>query len=520
MSGSSAGVMSVGDLLAGQYELLESLGRGSAAEVFRARDRLLDAECAVKILRADRFGDERGVERFVEEARICLGLSHPNIVRARHLGRDGTRLFLTMELLQGRTLRALMKEARATGAPIPIATASAILLQVLAALDYAHRNTVHRDIKPENIFICGEGTDAVVKVLDFGVAKALGDTAGRGSIPVGTAWYVAPEQAAGDPAADQRADLYSIAAVAYEFLTARPPAGRLDKPSSLRAELHDSWDEWILGGMESDPDRRPSSADEMAASLRRIPIEREVASSERPIEDSAGAPVVAAPYVAPSGGLELGMVPSAQQGRDLDRPRSRWRLPVVAVAIALLAAGAWLLWPLRPPGRESPEGVRQTDLVAQIEGLGPGEAFFVVELLFNREGRDTPSQAIPQVAIGERIHFRLTTHRAGFAHLLVLDPDGSLDFLGTSQGEFAHRVAQGEAALLPTNTEVAIDRPVGREIVLALVSSSPLDIAGIQKIGRLEGPAAMLTALREEAARKGPWASSVVRFDIVSATRP
>ncbi len=186
-------------------------------EVFLARDTVLDREVAIKVLHRSLAGDQAFVDRFRREARAAAGLSHPNIVAVFDWGSVDGIYYMVMEYVRGQAARAMLNRH---GALAPAQTAD-IVRQTLLGLEHAHiQGIVHRDIKPENVLITTEG---VVKVADFGLARAYAD--GRqtqaGTV-TGTVQYLAPEQIRGEPA-DPRSDLYSLGIVSYELLTGKLP---------------------------------------------------------------------------------------------------------------------------------------------------------------------------------------------------------------------------------------------------------------------------------------------------------
>ncbi|GAC1412398.1 MAG: Stk1 family PASTA domain-containing Ser/Thr kinase [Actinomycetota bacterium] len=207
-------------LLGGRYSVVRKLASGGMAEVYEARDTVLDRSVAIKMLHANYSADSEFVERFRKEAMAAGRLNHPNIVQVYDWGRsDEGEAFMVMELVEGTTLREMLQE-RGMLAPV---VAARIAEQVCAALDLARRSgIVHRDIKPENILITAEGR---AKVADFGVARALAESrVTQAGMVLGTAAYLAPEQVEGH-AGDHRADLYSLGTCLFEMLTGRPPFG-------------------------------------------------------------------------------------------------------------------------------------------------------------------------------------------------------------------------------------------------------------------------------------------------------
>jgi hypothetical protein len=205
-------------VLENRYELGHRIGGGGMAEVVEAYDRKLDRRVAVKLLHVG-TADPRAHERFVREARMAAGFVHPNVVTIHDVGEVRGRPYLVMELVEGGTLGDLI----ARDGPLPVGQALAISDSVLAALGAAHADgLVHRDVKPANILI---GTDGRVKLADFGIAKAtqdLGrDLTATGQV-LGTAGYLAPEQAAGGEATPA-SDVYAAGVVLYEMLAGQPP---------------------------------------------------------------------------------------------------------------------------------------------------------------------------------------------------------------------------------------------------------------------------------------------------------
>jgi len=260
-----------------RYEIGALIGAGGMSDVFVAKDRKLNREVAVKVLRSDLNREQTFVTRFRKEALAAAGLSHPGIVAVFDSG-ESPAPYIVMELLQGKTLRELI-----TG-PIDTKTAIQITEGILQALAYSHANgIVHRDIKPGNIMITEHGD---VKVMDFGIARALDDVSATMTATwnvVGTAQYLSPEQASGE-VADNRSDLYSVGCVLYEMLTGRPPfigdtpvsiafqhvSGELIAPSKVNPVVDAQFDHFLSVVMAKDPANRYQDANSMLADLHRI----------------------------------------------------------------------------------------------------------------------------------------------------------------------------------------------------------------------------------------------------------
>ncbi len=205
--------------LADRYDLAEPIGEGGSAVVYRARDRAVGREVALKVLRPE-LATSIGHERFLKEVRIAARLTHPNIVALYDSGVASGFLYYTMPYVAGGSLRSLLRHAGA----LRLAHAVSITRQVADAVGYAHlEGVVHRDLKPENILIAG----AHAFVVDFGIAKALllsgGETLTRTGYAVGTPGYMSPEQAAGIKDLDARTDVYGLGCVVYEMLVGEVP---------------------------------------------------------------------------------------------------------------------------------------------------------------------------------------------------------------------------------------------------------------------------------------------------------
>jgi serine/threonine protein kinase/beta-lactam-binding protein with PASTA domain len=270
----------VGLVLEGRYRLEERLARGGMSTVYAATDLRLDRTVAVKVMAEHLMHDPSFVERFTREARAAAMLSHPNVVSVSDQGSDQGLVFLVMELVRGRTLRDLL-QARGR---LTVGEAFAVLEPVLSGLAAAHRaGIVHRDIKPENVLI---GLDGVVKVADFGLARAVagtGQTSHTGGVLIGTVAYLSPEQLERGKA-DARSDVYAAGIVLFEMLTGHPPFGG-DTPLAVAYQHvhHDvpvpseeipglAWqvDELVARTTRRDPVVRPLDAGAFLADLEDV----------------------------------------------------------------------------------------------------------------------------------------------------------------------------------------------------------------------------------------------------------
>lgn len=268
-------------LAGGRYQLGQLIGRGGMAEVRIALDTRLGRTVAVKIMRAELANDEIFLERFRREARSVAQMNNPNIVNIYDSGEetittdagDTERLpYIVMEYVKGQTLRDIIK----VNGALSQRDCEQVMLGVLSALDYSHRmGIIHRDIKPGNIMISEQG---VVKVMDFGIARALDDSAAtmtQSQGVVGTAQYLSPEQARGETV-DMRSDLYSAGCVLYEMLTGRPPftgdsavaiayqhvSEVATPPSAIVPGLPKMWDSIVAKAMAKDRQNRYATAAE------------------------------------------------------------------------------------------------------------------------------------------------------------------------------------------------------------------------------------------------------------------
>jgi CheY-like chemotaxis protein len=258
-----------GERLGARYEIVSVLGRGGMGTVYRARDLELGEEVAIKTVRPELVSDETFRERFKDEIRLARRISHQNVVRTHDFGETDGVWYLTMEYVEGITLRELL-DTRGRLAP---PAALAIGTQLAECLAAAHQvGVIHRDIKPHNLLLDADG---VLKVLDFGVARLAERSAGltEAGLIMGTPAYMSPEQITSEPV-DHRTDLYSAGAVLYECLTGRPPieAGTMVSliarvladeplpPSSLAADVPAALDDLVLQLLAKRPEDRPPSA--------------------------------------------------------------------------------------------------------------------------------------------------------------------------------------------------------------------------------------------------------------------
>ena len=265
----------VGKYIGSRYEILEVIGKGGMATVYRAKCHVLNRMVAVKVLKEEFTTDEEFIRRFNIEAQSAAGLSHPNIVSIYDVGHEGSIYYIVMELIQGKTLKEIIAEDGA----LPWKWSVNIAIQIASALEAAHKNNiVHRDIKPHNIIITEDG---VAKVTDFGIAKAVSNsTITAFGTTIGSVHYFSPEHARGGYT-DAKSDLYSLGIVMYEMVTGRVPFDadtpvsialkhmqeKPVDPMKLNPNVPVAVNQIIMKAMQKEPSMRYQSATEMLKDL-------------------------------------------------------------------------------------------------------------------------------------------------------------------------------------------------------------------------------------------------------------
>ena len=263
----------------GKYRILEPLGSGGMARVYRAYHPQLDRYVAVKVLRSDLMEEAEFTARFRREAQSVANLRHPNIIQVFDFETQDETSYMVMELMEGDTLKTSMNAYRTRGETLPVGEIVRILLDALDGLGYAHSaGMIHRDIKPANILLSGRGQAVLT---DFGIAQIVGGThyTTSGAL-MGTLHYMAPEQ--GMQKGDARSDLYSMGIVLYELFTGQPPFDAdtplaillkhlndpLPLPRTLNPDIPEPFERVILKALAKRPEDRYQTAGEMAAALR------------------------------------------------------------------------------------------------------------------------------------------------------------------------------------------------------------------------------------------------------------
>jgi len=277
----------------GKYRILEPLGRGGMAQVYKAYHPQLDRYMAIKILRSDLVENDEFLTRFRQEAHAVSGLRHANIVQVFDFDVQDDYYYMVMELLEGDTLRALLNDYRVRNQRMPLDQVVRIIKDVLSGLSYAHAEGItHRDIKPANIMLNKKGQAVLT---DFGVAQILGSTQHTvtGAL-MGTLNYMAPEQGLKGES-DNRSDIYSLGIVFYEMLTGYTPFDAdtplailmkhlndpLPIPTQIDPSLPSALEMIVLKALAKDPDDRFQTADEMAEALQKAV--HDLSTNERPV---------------------------------------------------------------------------------------------------------------------------------------------------------------------------------------------------------------------------------------------
>ena len=398
--------------LAGRYEVRSLIGRGGMAEVHLGFDTRLSRVVAIKMLRRDLAQDSIFQARFRREAQSAASLNHPNIVAVYDTGEEiiedatGRSIavpYIVMEYVEGHTVKDLISD----GTAVPINEAIEIVSGVLSALQYSHANhLVHRDIKPGNIMLTSDGK---VKVMDFGIARALTDsqaTMTQTNAVVGTAQYLSPEQARGETV-DARSDLYSTGVVLFELLTGRPPFKgdsavavayqHVEQipptPSSILSDIPDSLDRVVLKALAKNREDRYPSAAAMLADLQRVARGLDVgappadswatevlpATGVASARTAATTPMAAVPSHAPAAAMAatstslpaVATDDSANEAAKARKRRTAIIVTVVLIALLLIGGSVWAL----TRGAAAPESIA----VPNVVGLTQAEAKTQIE---------------------------------------------------------------------------------------------------------------------------------------------
>ncbi len=338
-------------MLGQRYELVEQLGHGGMGTVYRAVDHRLRRTVAVKTLSAELAMQPEFLTRFQREAHAAAALNHPGVATVHDVGEDAgggaAEPYLVMEYVAGRTLSQVLRDG-----PLSVAQAVDVTGQVLAALDHSHRHAiVHRDIKPANVMLTASGA---VKVVDFGIAKALSEVATRltgTGVAVGTPAYLAPEQINGGET-DHRTDLYAVGCLLYELLTGRPPyigdspfsvmhqhlAAEPVPPSQLRPELPPAVDAVIARALHKRREDRFADAAAMQAALAAAPHSAPASQLPTPtaLDPAAAGPAPAAAPPAPAASAPVPRSARRKPARVAFRPTAEGAVALLGCFLSLV----------------------------------------------------------------------------------------------------------------------------------------------------------------------------------------
>ena len=462
--------------LGGAYRFERELGGGGMSRVYLAEELGLGRRVVIKVLPPE-LGAGVNVDRFRRETQLAASLQHPHIVPLLTAGAAGNLLYYTMPFVEGESLRARL--ARET--ELPVRDAVHILREVADALAYAHgRGVVHRDIKPDNVLLSG----GHALVADFGIAKALIQAAGSSrltsvGIAIGTPTYMAPEQAAGDPNVDHRADLYSLGAMAYEMLGGRPPFSGMSPQQVLAAHVAEPVEditkhrsglpadlaELVMWCLEKNPADRPQTATEVLQALDAI--------------------------ATPTGGSRPARFGRRRTvGAWLRSPAGR-RFTVTAL-VAAAAAVSWALLRGRTPSALDPDRVA----VAPFEVLDPGLTLWregLVDVLLRSLDGAGPLRTVSPTLVVKRWSGRADAASAQalgretgartvvYGQLLGAGPDSVrltatvLDAKsGTPIGDIELRGASARIDRIADSLTVAVLRTLGRTRAIGLVRGAGL----------------------------------------------
>ncbi len=402
-------------MLDGRYRVDSLIAQGGMSTVYRGLDLRLDRRVAIKVMRAEFATDPSFLTRFEREARAAAGLGHPGVVAMFDQGRDGDSVFLVMELVDGGTLRDLLRQQ----GPLTVPVTLSILEPVLSALAAAHEaGLVHRDVKPENVLISGKGE---VKVADFGLVRAISSTTmATGNVILGTVAYLSPEQVS-TGYADARSDVYSAGILAFEMLTGAPPYdgdnpisvayqhvhSDCPPPSSRAPGVPEALDQILVAATSRNADQRPINAGAFLAELVRARARLNIRRVAVPVPAPAtsvgrsGTRVLAAER--PVADLDTDLV-TAEHLREMDdvfdpemlRRRRRRRTTLIAVVLVILlacaaaVAGWWL-------GSGRWTAVPALIGVTQESAVQSAEAADLVPVVSSRHHNSTPAGRVSAV---------------------------------------------------------------------------------------------------------------------------
>ncbi|MCD4550025.1 MULTISPECIES: Stk1 family PASTA domain-containing Ser/Thr kinase [unclassified Schaalia] len=450
-----------------RYEVRSLIGRGGMAEVHLGFDTRLSRIVAIKMLREELAKDSVFQARFRREAQSAASLNHPNIVGVYDTGEDPVVLpgghtlavpYIVMEYVEGHTVKDLL----ADGTPVPIDEAIDIISGVLSALEYSHsKGLVHRDIKPGNVMLTTQGE---VKVMDFGIARALTDsqsTMTQTNAVVGTAQYLSPEQARGEQV-DTRSDLYSTGVVLFELLTGQPPfkgdsavsvayqhVQQLPPtPSHLASDIPEALDRIVMKAMAKNPDDRYVTASSMKADLIRMLSGSQVTAPETSVWASQTTQMLPTPasgphtsMFSPQGTQVMTAVPSPETPEKKKRGPVILSISLIVIALCMIMAIVWAL-----SGGQSTQSA--TAVVPNVVSMTQQEAKTTLEAAgFKwKLGEPEPSDTVPAESVAR-------TDPPGGDNAEV----GSTVTLFLSSGPNSVKIPDGLIGMTPDEAKAAVE---------------------------------------------------------------
>ncbi|NNU89366.1 Stk1 family PASTA domain-containing Ser/Thr kinase [Anoxybacillus sp. CHMUD] len=374
--------MLIGKRLNGRYKLLQLIGGGGMANVYLARDIILDRDVAVKVLRLDFVNDELFIKRFRREAQAATSLNHENIVTIYDVGEDDGIYYMVMEYVRGCTLKQYIQQH----APLPVQEALRMMDQLTGAIAHAHQNgVIHRDIKPQNILVAEDGT---LKITDFGIAVALSSTTiTQTNSVLGSVHYLSPEQAKGGMATE-KSDIYSLGIVMFELLTGQLPFSgesavaivlkhlQTETPSVRRwnPNIPQSVENIVLKATAKNPLHRYNSALDMRQHIRTAlsPERINEAKFTLPIEDDDEETKVVPIIKSPAPSLEKRENVPAPKEKRSKKWIALWALFLLLFIGAGVSAVTWLPDLFFPKDVTVPDVTNKhyDDAIAELTSLG------------------------------------------------------------------------------------------------------------------------------------------------------
>lgn len=337
-------LMLIGKILSNRYEIIEQIGQGGMAIVYKAKDQLLNRYVAIKVLRQEFTNDEQFIKKFKRESQAAASLSHHNIVNIYDVGVEENIHYIVMELINGKTLKEFIQQ----NGRVNWKKAVRIAMQIASALEHAHKNhIIHRDIKPHNIILTQED---VVKVADFGIARAItSSTITQVADTMGSVHYLSPEQARGG-FVNEKSDLYSLGIVMYEMVTGEVPfkgdtsvtvalkhiQEDVIPPIEINPSIPENLNSVILRLLKKNPDERYANASTLIKDLNRIYLEQEVHIMQDDFDENA--PTQITPII---GEIEEDEKEIEEEEKQYPKKKKRKKLPlIISLIIVFLIASA------------------------------------------------------------------------------------------------------------------------------------------------------------------------------------